>query len=163
MFSGWILSILGVVILGVLVDIIVPEGRINKYIKSVFTIFTVFVVFMPIANALNGGIDLSGLIYNETAGEIDYEFLDKTKTSMENQLALMCEKALEDGGFLECDVTIYLNLLESEFSVDKVEINLEDLVISTNIPHINKYTEIKAIIKNTISVTEENIILYEGR
>ena len=37
MMTGYILSILGIVIAGVLIDVIMPSGKINKYIKSIYS------------------------------------------------------------------------------------------------------------------------------
>ena len=34
--TSWILSIVGIVLLGVLIDLILPNGEIQKYIKSIF-------------------------------------------------------------------------------------------------------------------------------
>ena len=34
-FSAWVLSIVGIVLLTLVVDIVLPEGQTGKYIKSV--------------------------------------------------------------------------------------------------------------------------------
>ena len=34
--SAWVLSIVGIVVLTLMVDIIIPEGKTGKYIKGVF-------------------------------------------------------------------------------------------------------------------------------
>ena len=46
--TGYILSILGIIVIGILIDIIVPNGAINKYIKSIYSIFVVAVLINPI-------------------------------------------------------------------------------------------------------------------
>ena len=67
--SGYILSILGIVIAGVVIDVILPAGTINKYIKSIFSIFVVAVIISPVVKFISNKHD-----YNLTY--TDYE-LDK--------------------------------------------------------------------------------------
>lgn len=40
----WILSVVGVIALGVLVDIILPSGKIAKYVKGAFSLIVVLVI-----------------------------------------------------------------------------------------------------------------------
>lgn len=52
--KGWILSVVGVIALGVLVDIVLPDGKIAKYVKGAFSLTVVLVIgsIIPIiANA----------------------------------------------------------------------------------------------------------------
>lgn len=44
----WISSIAGIVVLTVLLDVILPEGQINKYVKSVLALLTVVAVASPL-------------------------------------------------------------------------------------------------------------------
>ena len=39
--TSYILSILGIIVAGLLIDVIVPNGTISKYIKSIYSIFVV--------------------------------------------------------------------------------------------------------------------------
>ena len=48
--KAWLLSIVGVVFLGVLFDLLYPNGRTNTLCKSIFGIFAVFVMIGPIFN-----------------------------------------------------------------------------------------------------------------
>ena len=42
--SIWILSIIGVVMIGVLVEIILPEGKTNTLLKSVVAVASIFII-----------------------------------------------------------------------------------------------------------------------
>ncbi|MEG1706271.1 MAG: stage III sporulation protein AF [Clostridia bacterium] len=53
--SAWALSVVGVIILILIVDIVIPEGDTNKYVKSVLSIITVCVIASPIPKLLSGG------------------------------------------------------------------------------------------------------------
>ena len=53
--TAWLLSIVGVVFLGVMVDIISPSGKTGGFIKSMFAIFLVYVVITPIVKLAKNG------------------------------------------------------------------------------------------------------------
>lgn len=52
--TEWLMSIVGVVAIGVLLDILLPSGEINKYIKGVFGIVVVFVIIIPLPKLIKG-------------------------------------------------------------------------------------------------------------
>ena len=62
--SGYILSILGIVISGVFIDIIVPSGSTSKYIKSIYSIFVVAVLLMPLLKFINNSNDFE-VVYKD--------------------------------------------------------------------------------------------------
>mgnify|MGYP005805768403 FL=1 len=56
--SAWILSIAGVVLLSVLVELILPSGSMSKYIKGIFVFIIMFVILSPVPTLLNQNIDI---------------------------------------------------------------------------------------------------------
>ena len=48
--SKWLLSIIGVVFVGVIFDIIYPNGKTNAVCRSVFGIMAIFVIIKPVFN-----------------------------------------------------------------------------------------------------------------
>ena len=48
----YILSILGVILIGCLIDIILPSGKMNNYIKSMFAIFVLATIISPITKII---------------------------------------------------------------------------------------------------------------
>ena len=51
--TAYILSVLGIVIAGVIIDVIIPAGSISVYIKSIYSIFVVAVIISPVINFLS--------------------------------------------------------------------------------------------------------------
>ncbi len=51
--NAWLLSIVGVVSLGVLLEILLADGETSKYIKGVFALAVVLVLVAPIPKFLN--------------------------------------------------------------------------------------------------------------
>ena len=46
--SKWLFSVVGVVFLGVLFDMIYPNGKTNVFCKGLFGLFTVYVLISPL-------------------------------------------------------------------------------------------------------------------
>ena len=63
--SSWILSIAGIVIISVIVELILPEGSINKYIRSIFSFLVVFVIVAPLPALVGKKFDYSQIISQE--------------------------------------------------------------------------------------------------
>ncbi len=57
--SGWILSVTAVICLTVLMDIVMPDGQMNKYVKGITSLIVVFVVVSPLASIFKGEFDFS--------------------------------------------------------------------------------------------------------
>lgn len=159
--TAWLLSLIGIAFLGVLVDLVLPSGQMNKYIKGMFGIFTVFVIISPLPKLLNIDIDFNSLIYNQSATEIDCDFLEATNQKIKKQLEISVEKNLENKGFLKVDVEILANLEDMKFTIKKVIVNLQNMVINGNLPHINKYTEIKAGVLEILNIEEGQVVFNE--
>jgi len=64
---GWVIGILAVVILGVVVDLLLSEHKMGKYVKSVFAAVTILVIILPLPSLLRNGFDFDGgfLFQNE--------------------------------------------------------------------------------------------------
>lgn len=59
--TSWLLSIVGVVFLGVMIDVIAPSGKTNSIIKTMFAIMLIYVVLSPIIKLI-GSDELSDWI-----------------------------------------------------------------------------------------------------
>ena len=159
--TGYLLSIIGVVVLGVLVDIVLPKGEMSKYIKSFFGIFTVLVIISPVPKLLNSNYDFSQLFYNQASTTIDKDFVEVTNKKIVEQLEITVEKNCEKIGYMGVKCEIESILEENKLVIKKVIINLKNLVISQNMVHINKYTEIVQAVKQVINVDKEQIVFNE--
>lgn len=51
----WVISVSGIAILSVLCDVILPEGEMRKYIKTVFGIVVTLVIIQPIVMFVSRG------------------------------------------------------------------------------------------------------------
>ena len=159
--SEYLISILGIVVLGVVVDLVMPSGQMSKYIKGTFGIFTVLVIVSPLPKLLKLDFDFSSLFYNQASIEIDKDFLEATNNRIVEQLCFNVEKSCENAGFLEIKCEIKSNLEDNKLVIKKVIIDLKNMVINQNKVHINKYDEIIDAVRQVVNIDKEKIEFYE--
>ena len=159
--TAYILSVVGIVFLGVLVDVIMPEGVMNKYIKGMFGIVALFVIISPVAQLVNSDFNIKEVFYDSNATVVDKDFLEATNNQIKKQLEVTLETQLLNSGFENTDVEIECNLSAEQFTIKKVNIDISKMVINQNMVHINKYTEIKKIVTEFVDVKESDVVINE--
>jgi hypothetical protein len=155
--SKWIISICGIVLVGVLIEVVLPDGRTSKLLKTIVGIFSVLIIILPLKNFDFGTLDFSGL----TDLVIDEEFVKERESEkiayVENEL----ENNLELNGYLNVSVKIDGEYNSDELQISSLYVDIENMVLNDEALNINKYTNIVAIIKASVEVSEENVIFYE--
>lgn len=156
--AGYILSILGIVVAGIFIDIIVPDGSINKYVKSIYSIFVVAVILNPLVKFL-AKKDVYTLQYD------DYQVNEKLMAYIQNQQVKQMENKiktqLESEGFKNLDIKINFSTNSDELTLISCEINLKNLSIDADKQHINKYEFITGVVKENTNLLDEVILFYE--
>lgn len=126
--TSWILSIVGMIVLSVLADIIIPTGQTSKVIKGVLAFITVLVIASPLPTLFDGTIDVSSY-FTDKEYSMD---LDLSNTIFEIRLKTMEEqlkKSLEEHGVFNCEVVIIAQEDETFLKIEKITINLDNAVI----------------------------------
>lgn len=159
--SSWLISIIGVVIIGVLVDLILPNGKLNGFIKAIFGFFTIIVIISPFPKLFNMNFSFNDIFYNNQSCEIDKDYVDATNKRIVLALEENLVLALEKAGFSNLTVEIEYNLENYSYIIKNVFVNIKNLVINQNVPHINKYTEMSEVIMDNLNVPKEMIIFNE--
>ena len=155
--NGYILSILGVVVAGVIIDVIVPSGTINKYIKSIYSIFLVAVLLMPLINLIDG--NKLSFVYKE------YELNDDLFNYISNEKVTSLEEEIEQRfkieGFSNIDIELLFTLNNNKIEYNSCDVNLKNLAISADKQHINKYEFIKEVVASYTNLSYQEIMLNE--
>ena len=159
--TNYILSIVGVVFLGVLVDVIMPDGEMNKYIKGVFSLLALFIIVSPVQKLFNNNFDLNNIFYDGKAVETDSDFLDATNKQIKNQLEKSLLARYKSAGFDNIKVEIKCDMSNNVLEIKKVIIDISNLVMSEDLSHINKYTEIKKVATDFLNVEESDVEINE--
>lgn len=148
--TGWIMSIVGVVVIGVLIDVLTPEGESNKYIKGVYALIVVLVIASPIAKALKSDIDFSK--YFDSAFQTDSTFVDYVNDDRKDEDEQKIANSLKLRGYENAQVVIF-ERTGNIYGIDRVNVDIT-LCSQTK----EKFEEeIKEIVKKTVNCNEVRV------
>lgn len=147
----WLLSVVGVVFLSILFDLICPNGKINKFSKSIFGVVAIAIILSPI---LNIKFDISS---DEYIDSTLVENINKSKAEVyKNQI----EGYLKTQGVIDTNVEVNYTLSENDFEITFVYVDVSNVVLSENLSNINKYEVIANMISQKFNISEEKILIY---
>ncbi len=155
--AGYILSILGIVLAGVMIDIILPSGSVNKYIKSIYAIFVVAVIINPLIKFVSANKDFK-LQYEDY--EANTQLLNYIYSSRVRETQKEIELTLSSNGFSGIDIKLDFNIENNQIIYTSCTINLQNLVIAPDKLNINKYEFINEVVTEKTNLTHE-VIIYE--
>ena len=73
--SSWIISIAGIICISVIIELILPEGNMNKYIKGILSFIIVLVIIMPLPKLLKTEVNFDKIFdYNKNIS-VDEDYL----------------------------------------------------------------------------------------
>ena len=162
--STWILSIAGIICISVIVELILPEGQMNKYIKGIFSFIVILVIIMPIPKLIGSNFDFSNILNYENSVNVDEDYIYQLNLNKLNLLKEDIESEINIHGYENVSVYINCNIFENKMNFKSITVDLNSLVISENAEH-KDITKIKKDITNIIlsfiQIDEEEI-LYDG-
>lgn len=155
--QSYILSVLGIVLVSVLIEIILPSGQTAKYIKSVFSIFVVYVLISPVLTMIKKDYDITKYVQQGNI-EVNQVLLNNIYKDQIEAKSTDIENALEKEGYSGVKVKILYNIVDNQIILEKVKINLDNLVITSPNENINKYQHIRQVVAQSIEIKEEDIL-----
>lgn len=158
--SGYLLSLLGVIMLGVLIDIILPSGTISKYISGIFAIVVMFVMISPVLTFIKNDYKLSDY-FTSSDIQINEKLLYSINNSKLNAVGQQIQKELSDNGYSNVEVDIQFKVVADNVEITQVLVDLTNLVINQNLANINSYVYIRQVVMKHLAVTEEVIVFCE--
>lgn len=155
----WTISVVGIVVITLLVDIILPQGETNKYIKSVMSIITVLVLLQPLPLLFSGesGVFTSALTSEGEEIKNDEVFLANYYARLARVKEARLTKTLEEAGYENVSVCIFMSGVNNMPSISKVLLNLTNMVIRGSDAHINKIEKIRSIAAAYLQISPEKI------
>ena len=155
--SRWIISISGMVLIGVLIEVVLPDGKMSKLLKSIVGIFSVLIIILPLKNFDFNSLNFS----NISEFVIDEKFVEERESEKIILVEKEVERNLELNGYKYVSVKILGNYSGSELQITNVFVDIANIVLIDENLNIDKYTNIMAIIKASLNVSEEHVIFYE--
>ncbi len=156
--TKWILSIVGMSFLGVVVETILPNGKLNKFIKSMFSLFLLFVIISPLPKLFNKDISLS-TNYDYKMDDILLANINQRKlNNYEN--AILNE--LKNKGLEGVAVQFEADTTKSNFKIQKIYVDVCNIVLKNNDKHINITDVIVETVTNITNISKEGVVIYGG-
>mgnify|MGYP002573828538 FL=1 len=159
--SAWGLSIVGIVVLTLMVDIIIPEGKTGKYIKGVFAMLTVFVIAMPLPKIFNSEFDLEEFLQQNTSASADYDVLENIYYMRLERLEQKIITSAESEGIKNMEVKINALNNNSFVEIQSIEINLKNVVIEEKNPNINIVDIVIDLVSKAAETDKSAVKVYE--
>lgn len=161
--SSWIISIAGIICVSVVVELIMPSGQMNRYIKGIFSFVIILVIILPIPKLLKSKLDFSDLLdYGQI--EVDENYLYQLNLDKLSFLKESIEEEAANMGYKNIIVSINADILSSAFQIKSVFVDLSQIGISGNAVHkdINEIRkDITKLVLKHIKI-EEAKVLYSG-
>lgn len=162
--SSWIMSIAGVICLSVIVELILPDGQMNKYIKGVFSFVVVFVIISPIPTLMKKELNIEKNFGYESSISVDEDYLYQLNYDKVNALKKEILKECDGFGYKNVEMYINCDISKSELKIKSITVDLSCLRITENSEH-NDITKIKKhivqIIQKYLQIESEEI-LFDG-
>lgn len=146
---SWLMGLVGVVLLSVLADILLPSGQTNKYIKGIFSLLVLLTLLTPMIKLKNADFNLSDIIGENVA--IDYEFIENVQVREITEMETKIEEELNNRGIKTEKVV--LTVKDGNInSIMNVSIQIKDIVDADAVK--NMVSEMLSINKDAVSVYE---------
>ena len=148
----------GIALLTILCDVILPDGKLNKHVKHVCSLLAVAVVFSPVLSMLRDfsiDLDVSQEALSYDANLENY-FIVQTVEDIENTI----EQKLDSAGFVGATVEISYHVVDGKLILEKAVVSLKNVVLSSPSLVINLNENIKKIILDLYSF-EQGVIVLE--
>ena len=156
--SSWVLSLVGVVIITAIVEIILPESNIGKYVKGILALFTIFIMVSPVTS-----VNIADLFNDEEyEALIDDDFLTGVNVERVNFYKTQIIEKLNKNGIDKVVINIDWETNNGVLKINNIFVNLCDMVINNNDKNIDIYNNIKNIIISVVDVKVEDIV-FDGR
>lgn len=159
MFSTWIAGIVGISVIGILVDIVVKSGETEKYVKGVFGLFTLFVIVSPLPKLLEQSFSFEEIFdFELQTTNVDDDYIEFVYEKKYNNVedALM-EKIFDEYG-IENEIDIYF--VEScPEKIDLVYVILKKGGIQQEIENKHINVEIAEKVSGALEINERKVIV----
>lgn len=143
------MGLVGVVILSVLADILLPSGQTNKYIKGIFSLLVILTLLTPMIKLKNADFKLSDIIGDELV--IDQGFLDDVHDREITALESKIEQELNNRG---------INTKKVVLTVKDGNIN-SIMNVSVQISDIANSDAVKNAVSGMLFIDKDMVSVYE--
>ena len=156
--SVWVLQIIGLVVVGVIIDIVFGGRKLCNILKTIVAVFLMIVIISPLKT-----IDFNNFNINNFTNpiEIDKDMIEEIQTDLVNAMEKDIEKSLENNGFMSVKIQIDCEQNDETLNIKTIFVDLTNMVLLSENLNIDKYTKIIAIISKEVTIEREDVVFYE--
>lgn len=157
----WILSLGIVVIIVAIISLILPEGKLGKYIKGVCSLIVILAVLQPLLNLKQIEVNFNTLI-NGNEATIQVDFINYISGAKIKEYEKNCNLLAENVGLEYIETVIEYSINDdAKIVIKKVNLNLKDAVIISDKEHIDIIEEVIDAVAKYLNVNKEIVVVYE--
>ncbi len=155
--SAYILAVCGAVLIATLVNILLPEGNVGKFINGILRVFCVFILMLPIYNLFKEWQENGFSSTTNGKIELDTRFLEHNYAIWAVEKEKQIKNVVENEFKIEVTVVLHWTYARQEFIVQKIEIKIESFGIIPVDEHI--YT-IQQVQKRVQKIVNTEVVVY---
>lgn len=152
--QNWLLSIVGVVCLGLLLEIVMPDGQTTKYVRGAFSLLVIFVVVSPLPSFFKNGAKLE---LGEISVYTDESYLSEVDERIVAEREIKIETALSQNGY-DADVKITA-MGRNNADIVEIVVKIQKFVLTDE--NVNKHIVTVRELTSKIAQVDEDIVLVE--
>ncbi len=153
-FTTYILSIVGIVLLGVIVDLILIDGQVKKYVKSIFVLFVIFTLVAPLPNLIDN-IKKGEITMPSTDISIDNSYLDIILRQKNTAVVNAINRAMQENNIEGASISVEAKYEDNVYTILTIVVDLENIKYSVN------HSKVVEIVQSVVDIDKEDIKIYE--
>ena len=164
--NSWAQGIILGVIIGAIIEIILPEGNNKKFVKTVIGVYILFTIVHPLINAVsNKSINLNSIINNttkemekHTGNIITIETNSYIEDTYINNLKENIKQIIKEKGYEVEEINLYIETANKERygQINTIVMKVTKSDEKQETSEVNKIEKIDINISNKIHRNEEN-------
>ena len=160
----WLLSVTAAVLLSVLLELLLSEGKIKKYVTGVLSLVIICVVFFPVIKFVKKDFSLSDILPQTETNVIivDENALAAIDGMKKQEAERQVETELSSVGIKDAEVNIYTYDDGETTRISYITVNLQASVITGYEENIILTEKIKETVCEILTVSEDKVIIYGG-
>ena len=153
----WVLNLVGISLMGILIEILLPSGKTNKYIKGMLSLVTISVVISPIISIFTNHSVIKNFFDQDIV--VDDQFVASTNQSSNQREEKLIESMLESQGYKGVEINI-IPSSDSQNKIEFVKICTKKMVIDSENSNIDIKGKITSLVSKRLKI-DVGKIYYE--
>ena len=146
--ATWVISLLGIVVITLVCDVILPEGQTTKYVKTVISLIVVCATIFPLANVFVD-FNYNDLFTKSDTVALQNGYLSYVKEQKQLALGQSCNKKLAENGLAGCNCLV---TLDDDLTPVSVVVEVDKQYFSSSVA-----SKIAVIVSNCVSVSKSEV------